>query len=469
MRIADTGVSGLIQVSVLLAACGGAPDAPGGDRTEKLVTPGLSAAIDLDPNPSIVRVNLTAQASTASFGSYGALDVATYEQSLPGPLLRAKRGDRLIVELRNDLDEPTTLHWHGVRVPNAMDGVPGETQPAVLPGETFEYDFVLPDAGLFWYHPHYAAVSQLGNGLYGPLLVDDPEDEPGLGKESVLVLSDLDESADRNRPVDEAALLAGREGSILLVNGLIHPELGVRRGERQRFRVLNAARSQYFRLGLAGHRFHLIGGDAGRFSAPLAVAEPVLGPGERLDLLLDPEGEAGDRIELEALPFSRGLPLPESSRRPLLTLVFDEPGAPAPELGALTRPVAPLDASQASVVPVSLTMSSLDAEVRMGINGVPFGEGEMLHARVGESQILEVVNESPVRHPFHLHGFTFQRLDASRMPVRPVQPKDTIDIPPLGTEHLLVHYDDRPGVWMFHCHILDHAEAGMMGMIHLEP
>jgi FtsP/CotA-like multicopper oxidase with cupredoxin domain len=262
--------------------------------------------------------------------------------------------------------------------------------------------------------------------------------------------------------------MSGSEGSIVLVNGLVHPRVSVAAGRRLRLRVLDAARSRYFKLGIAGHAFTVIGGDGGRFSAPFTVDEPVLTPGERLDLLVTPSGAEGTSLELVARPVSRGMPLPKSEEAPLvgLDLVANDRSA-SPPLPSLERAITPLDTSAAVEVPIALTLAADDTSVVMGIDGVPGTQAEPVHALVGSTQVLVVSNLTPYNHPFHLHGFFFEpRLDDGS-PLLPLERKDTIDVPPVSRVKLAVTYDDRPGMWMFHCHILDHAEAGMMGMLHV--
>jgi FtsP/CotA-like multicopper oxidase with cupredoxin domain len=457
--------------AVLLLACGASPavDEPAASQGPDLR---LAEAPDLDPDPDIVRVELVAAPTDVSVVAAGPSRVATFGGTLPGPLIRARRGNRVVALLGNEMSEPTTLHFHGIRLPNVMDGVPGETQTEVLPGETFTYDFVAPDAGLYWYHPHYASLRQVGSGLYGPLLIDDP-DEPALGDEVVLVLSDLSVEPDGSvapEVVDDATIVAGREGNVVLVNGLVQPELTIVPERRLRLRLLNAARSRYFRLGLADHEFLQIGSDGGRLESPVAVREPVVAPGERLDLLLEPRSDAAPTLELMALPFSRGIPLPASRAERLVTLRFGERGyEPSPTLPSLERDLSPIETAGATPVPLTLTVGIETSPVVMGINGVPFAAGDAIHAQVGETQVIEIKNESPLAHPFHLHGFFFQPVDENGATRHPIMLKDTIDVPPLAVERVAVKYDDRPGMWMFHCHILDHAEVGMMGMMHVMP
>jgi FtsP/CotA-like multicopper oxidase with cupredoxin domain len=455
---------------LLLAACGadGATPGRGGDPSVELVT-----ARDRDPDPDVVSVRLVAARTEQEVLPGRQTELFTYSNAFPGPLVRAKRGDRLIVELDNRLSEPTTLHFHGMRVPNAMDGVPGETQSAVLPGTTFTYDFVAPDAGVFWYHPHHESLAALGAGLFGAVLIDEPDEEPELGDEVVLVLSDLSLDAQGRREpdgVDTATMLAGNEGKVVLVNGRARPTLDATPGRRQRWRVLNAARSRYFELSLAHHSFLQIGGDGGRSEYPVEVRTPVVTPGERLDLLVEPRGAAGTFVELVALPISRGLPFPESDAVTLLDVrMIKGSGPPSPPLPALERAMTPIDASSASRIPIALTLHEGEDATSMGINGVPYVDGEPIHARVGDTQLLIVENQTPFDHPFHLHGFFFEEVDANGTAFHPLARKDTVNVRALETRRLLVHYDERPGMWMFHCHILDHAQAGMMGMVHLTP
>ena len=151
----------------------------------------LVEAEDTNPDPKIVEITLEARVAPIEIASGVRTDVWTYNGGLPGPLIRARRGDRLIVHFSNKLPQSSTVHWHGVQVPIEMDGVPGASQAPVEPGGSFTYDFIVPDAGLFWYHPHVMSAAQVGFGLYGPLLVDDPDDPVKSVDELVLVLSDI--------------------------------------------------------------------------------------------------------------------------------------------------------------------------------------------------------------------------------------------------------------------------------------
>ena len=201
----------------------------------------LAELPDLNPDPNIVEVNLVAQLADVEVAPGKRVHAWTYNGGLPGPLIRGKVGDRLIVHFKNELDQETTVHWHGVRVPIEMDGVPEISQPPVKKGETFDYDFVLRDAALYWYHPHVMSAAQVGFGLYGALLVDDPADNIGVADQVTLVLSDIGfNHKGELEPADSggsAGMVFGREGDYVLVNGRHHPVLKARPGAPQRWRI----------------------------------------------------------------------------------------------------------------------------------------------------------------------------------------------------------------------------------------
>ncbi|MCK6544752.1 multicopper oxidase family protein [Myxococcota bacterium] len=478
------GVFGLGALSIVvlaasaLAACSGdaAPgdvQPPGWDEALR-----LTEAVDLDPDPAVVHVELVAQTSTVELGA-GKVGrgLWTFSGSVPGPLIRARRGDRVRVDFVNQLPTPTTIHWHGVRVPIEMDGTPGASQPEVEPGERFTYDFVVPDAGLYWYHPHVDSAASVGFGLYGALLVSEP---PGSvedqlpADELVLVLSDVSLRADGTLlPADaggELGTLFGREGETILVNGKVRPTLGARAGRAQRWRIVNAARSRYFQLELAGHTFTRIGGDGGRMNS--AVVEPriLVIPGERADVLVTPTGNPGEILKLRWIPYDRGYGSTEyREAEDVLTIALDARPAVAPAvIPNVGAAIAPLDPAGAIPVSLHLEQLSTDGKLVLGINGLPSWDAPPIEARIGDTLRFDVTNGMDWAHPFHLHGFFFQVLDEGGAPRAPIEWKDTVDVPKLGQISVVARFDERPGMWMFHCHILDHADAGMMGMVHLQ-
>jgi FtsP/CotA-like multicopper oxidase with cupredoxin domain len=501
-----TGISGraaqrrfgiiLLSTAVAVVACGGTPAAPSGPPPPPPPAGWddgirLHPIVDRDPDPDVVEIDLEARVAPVELTPGTVVEMWTYGGDVPGPLIRVPRGGRLVVHFTNNLPEETTIHWHGVRVPADMDGVPGHSQPAVPPGGSFDYDFTVPDAGLFWYHPHVNSAAQVGDGLYGALLVEPrsgdaggahPADPPGVGggqaPELVLVLSDVfvDQGAlgDPQTGGDLGALF-GREGNDVLVNGRKGPTVLARPGQRQRWRIVNAAKSRYFQLALAGHRFTRIGGDGGLIPAAEESEMLVLAAGERADVLVTPQGDAGTALPVRWVPYDRGFGSTEF--RPELELFYvrltdDAPVVDAPPaLPETLREIAPLELGNPAIRrALSLTQTYVEGKLVLGIDGVPSWEAEPLHARVGDTEIWEITNTMDWDHPIHLHGFFFQVLDpATGLPLTGLGWKDTVNVPRQQIVAFAVRYEDRPGMWMFHCHILDHAEAGMMGMLHLAP
>lgn len=459
--------------TVAALGCGEAADPPGqpagwDDAIAMTPTP------DDNADPSVFEMNLDARVADVDLVPGGKTPAWTYGGGLPGPFIRAKVGDRLVVHFRNDLPEPTTVHWHGIRLPAAMDGTPEHSQPEVAPGETFTYDFVLPDAGLFWYHPHVHSAAQVGFGLYGALLVDDPTEPKDLGDELVLVLSDMgvrdDGTIEDPTSGGNFGTLFGREGNVLLVNGKVDPVVMARSGLRQRWRLVNAAKSRYFQLAMAGHTFTRIGGDGGFIEKPVESSMFVLAPGERADVLVTPHGSKGQTIPVRWVPFDRGYgtTFNRPEEQAFRVQIADAPEAEATAVPDTSRTISALDVSAATSVALELTSTEVNGSVVMGINGVPSWEAMPLPAMVGETQVFAVKNAMDFAHPFHVHGFFFQPLDENLAPLHPMEWKDTINVAVKETARFAVRYDDRPGMWMFHCHILDHADVGMMGMIDLQ-
>jgi FtsP/CotA-like multicopper oxidase with cupredoxin domain len=437
----------------------------------------LPEAVDTNPDPHVVEVSLEARIARVEIAPGTVVDAWTYNGGVPGPLIRVGVGERLIVHFANALPSPTTIHWHGLRVPFRMDGVPGYSQPDVKPGESFTYDFIVPDAGLFWYHPHVMSAAQVGFGLYGALLVDDTKEEVGVADEVVLVLSDMALEANGALEAPDAGgsigNVFGREGTHVLLNGREHSTLLVRSGAPQRWRIVNAAKSRYFDLDLGGSRFRQIGGDGGLQEYAVERDSLVLAPGERADVIVTPGLRPGESTELRSILVNRGFGSVES-RFPyndLLTMTAaDMPpysGGPPPEV---RRAIAPLPATGATMVDLKMALHQPpDAPATYQFHGPLSSPGHMrVRARTGETQMWSVTNNTSWSHPLHLHGFFFQVLDANGSPVRPMAWKDTVDIPFEQTVRLIVRFDDREGVagsWMLHCHILDHAESGLMGMV----
>ena len=461
-----------MTLGVAQAAANDSPQPQGWDANIR-----LPEAPDLNPDPAIVEIEMEARVATVELAPGLTVKAWTYNGLIPGPMVRVNVGDRLIVHFTNSLPDPTTVHWHGLRIPIEMDGVPGYSQPPVEPGGTFTYDFIVPDAGIYWYHPHVMSAAQVGFGLYGAFLVEDPDEDVGVSDDLVVLLSDIDlteegvlESPDTG---GSAGMAFGREGNHVLVNGKKVPSLIARSGAPQRWRVINAAKSRYFMLDLGeGHRFTKIGSDGGLLEYSVESDYVVLGAGERADVIVTPHAEPGSQLILRSQLHDRGYGSTEL--RDIEDLIeismADMPVYDMPPLPDIRRTIEPYSTAGATELKLDLTLSqdAVDGSFEYGINGLPYWDAKPVLASVGETQLWTVENTTPWSHPLHLHGFFFMKLDENGELVRPLEWKDTVDIPFKQTVKLLVKFDeDRPGTWIFHCHILDHADGGLLNAVHL--
>jgi FtsP/CotA-like multicopper oxidase with cupredoxin domain len=396
-----------------------------------------------------VTVDLDAREFNWEFSPGQSIPGFGFNGSVPGPPIEANVGDTIEVRLTNSLPQATILHWHGIRLPAEMDGT-GAVQRPVEPGETFTYRFVVPDAGTFWYHSHHNETEQIERGLYGPLIVCG-EEEPKLDGEQVLLLDDLklDDEGNIAPFGDSHEHHAGREGDILLVNGRQEPELELAGGQIERWRIVNAANTKYIRLSVGGRPFSIIGSVGGLLSEPREATEVLVTPGERIELAVGPF-EEGESIEIEGLPYDRGQ---GESERERFATVRVGPSAPsrATAAGAST-PIEPLAGAD--------TEPTRTIDMKQLMHGGHAQRDEPV--RVGELQVWELVNETGSDHPFHLHGFFFQVVDVDGEPPPVVSWEDTVNVPKKSRLRIAWLPDDRPGQWMYHCHILEHHAMGMM-------
>jgi FtsP/CotA-like multicopper oxidase with cupredoxin domain len=259
-------------------------------------------------------------------------------------------------------------------------------------------------------------------------------------------------------------LVNGREGDVLFVNGQIQPTVPIRSGEIQRWRIINASAGRYYRLGLPGHTFLHVGSDAGLFERPVPVNEILLTPSERVEVLVQGTGAPGSKSVLQTLPYDRYVPQTRPTDwdkpRDVLTLQYtaDPPMSP-PTISATLRPVPPIDATKATATRVMVLFQGF-------INGKLFDMDRVdLAAPLGATEIWQLENPLAMDHPFHLHGFSFQVLDRNGIPEPSRAWKDTVNVPKGDTVRFVVEYLDYPGRWLFHCHILDHEDGGMMGIL----
>lgn len=418
-----------------------------------------------------------------------------FDGTVPGPEIRVRQGERLRVTVDNALDEETTVHWHGIRVPNSMDGVPHLTQPPIAPGASFTYEFDTMDAGTFWYHPHQRSFEQVGRGLYGPLIVEEPA-PIRVDRDLTWVLDDWRLTKDGQISDDFGNLHDmshnGRIGNTVTINGKVPETFSVRRGERIRLRLINAANARIFGIDFDAHKPVIVAIDG----QPVAPHIPednllVLGPAMRIDVVIDMVGDVSQRYTLTD-PFYRGL------RYRLVDLVYtDTPlrdRIPDWDMQLPANPLAEPDLNDAERHEVTFNggmmggmvmqemggsmghelmgaMGSMRGMVHSGkvwfVNGIA-AEGHimdpMLTLTYGRSHIISMANATAWHHPIHFHGHSFRVLSRNGNPTAHKEWQDTVLMAP--KERIEIAFvADNPGDWMFHCHILEHQAAGMMGVI----
>jgi bilirubin oxidase len=448
-----------------VAAAALAPPARGEGLTSPPVLPNLSSA------PNTVEVNLTAEPARVTLVPGTETNVWAYNGRVPGPTLEAHEGDRVIIHFQNNLPEPTTIHWHGLHVPVEADGNPMDPIP---PGGSYDYVFTLKpgSAGTYWYHPHphQQTLWQTAHGLFGAIIVRAPDDPlPASIPEKLLILWDnrinADGSLDLPQFVSRFDLASGREGNVLFVNDQIQPTLTIRKGEVQRWRIINAAAGRYFRLSLPGHTLLYVGSDAGLFERPVEVSDILLASAERVELLVRGTGDPGSAAILQSLPYDRYdptyRPTDWNTTHNLLTLQYstEEPIAP-PAIPTTLRPVAALDPARA------VATRKIDFYNGL-INGKQFSLTRVdVTAKLNTTEVWQILNPNADDHPFHLHGFSFQVLDSKGVPIPAWE--DTVNVPKNGSVRIVVEFRDYPGKRMFHCHILSHEDGGMMGILEVQ-
>lgn len=415
-------------------------------------------------NPKVVEYHLEASAFSWEVSIGKSIEAWGFNKQVPGPELRANVGDTVVVKVTNNLNEPTTIHWHGVRLTTGMDGTDAVQKP-ISPGETFEYRFVVPDAGTFWYHSHVNETVQMERGMYGALIVEDST-EIVTDAERVFIIDDMKLNTEGaftkprwfiQRVVERHD---GRQGDTLLINGKENPTIQMFAGQRERWRFINASSARYFVLNLDGREFAIIGSDGGLLESPRPVRSQLITPGERFDIIVGPFDE-GDVFSLESLRYNR-MTFLKPKREKFGTILV---GRPAPSIAHVpnTLRIIPQLAGPHAKVNRRVVLSvgpSLKDGMDFLINGSTHVNDKPV--KVGDLQVWEIVNASLMDHPFHLHGFFFQVLEENGEKPDFKAWKDTINLKPRSKVKIAWMPDNRPGTWMYHCHILEHHEAGMM-------
>jgi FtsP/CotA-like multicopper oxidase with cupredoxin domain len=425
---------------------------------------------------------LTAAPTTLQLIHTHTTEAWCYAGKLPGPLIEVYEGDTLNVEFVNGLPQPSTVHWHGVPVPNDQDGGPAQL---VAAGSRRTYRFTLPkgSAGTYWYHPHphHMTAEQVFRGLAGTLIVRAKEDPLQALPETHLLFSDLKlDVQGAIAPNDVMDWMNGREGQFVLVNGQLRPTLHVH--VPQRWRLWNACSARY--LNLSGVPMVLVGTDGGLLEAPQSIDTLLLAPGERAEVVVMPPSGT-QHVNLTALAYQRGKMSMNhdavTEKDSVLAHVTLSGPAPFP-LPQKLRDIEPLGepvVTRQVLFTEVMDMDNMRLNPETGrpegmqflINGKSFDHDRAdFTGRVGEVELWEVINASDMDHPFHLHGTQFQVVNRQTgFDVTP-EPflawRDTVNVKPGQAVRLKVRFD-LPGDWMFHCHILEHEDLGMMGVIRI--
>jgi FtsP/CotA-like multicopper oxidase with cupredoxin domain len=432
----------LLQGGAAIAACGLVGPVAGAGRS-----PSRTVDYELEARPAVVE--LAGQP----------VRLLTYNGLFPGPLLRAREGDRLRVRLINRLDEPTNLHFHGLHVSPA--GNADNVFVDVPPGQSFTYELIVPPGygGTFWYHPHRhgALARQLWRGLAGPLVIDPLSPPAALAatEEQILVFKDITVADGSPAPHRGADWARGKSGRLVLVNGEVRPQLRPR-DPLVRLRLINACNARMLLLARAnGKPLQVIAHDGHLLAAPRPLEEVLLMPAQRLDLLLALDG-AGP-VTIVHKPYNRGAQREPSRTEPLFSVQPPAQGA-TPVLPMRLATVERLDPSAVAVRrSFRMAMAFLAAD----------GHGQLapIAARQGDLELWEITNVDTQDHVFHLHTWPFQVWRRDGVAATDPGWRDTINLVPGERVELLIPFRDFAGRSVFHCHIAEHGDAGMMGII----
>ncbi len=463
-----------MPVATLLSQCASRRQSPSWQRLKS-----QNGRLDL---------SLKAQAGPIQLANQQA-NLLSYNGQVPGPILELRGGDRVRLTLDNQLSAPTNLHYHGLHISPDIDNVFRE----IPPGEKYRYEFEVPQdhpAITGWYHPHYhlMVADQVFGGLAGPLIIRGELDEiPELQQatEAILVLQDfaLDDSGEP-LAIHPLAERWGREGDLLLGNGQQNPVIELPQNGLLRLRLINASASRIYQLQLPEHPWYLMATDRGAIAEPRELETLTLSPGERAELLIPGDRPPGN-YAIESLPYDRGtgemmaafgeqifqmsgVVQPRQQTIATLRYVTSDRSEPLP-LPKQLLPVDPLPSP--SRTREFLLDHGLDFEAGVTgftINGKSFMAGRVnTQVKLGETEDWRIINKASLDHPFHLHTNRFQVVSRNGKPEKNLAWKDTVAIAGYETVTLRVRFDDFVGKTVYHCHILDHEDYGMMGIVEI--
>jgi len=393
----------------------------------------------------------------------------------PAPILKAKQGEVLRIEFVNKLDMATTIHWHGIRIVNAMDGVPFLTQAPIQPGETFIYEFTPPDAGTFWYHPHMHSVEQLGKGLVGLLIVEERE-KPDFDFDESFALKNWHLNEDgtfKPLSIPRYAARMGTPGNYETVNGLHKPVVDVPAGGWLRLRFANIDNTLVYKLAVKDHPAYVVAIDANPLPEPLLLKDYSIGAGMRVDIIIKAPKNVGEDIIVQNGKGKLFFTL--LALKTVASTVRNRDKAPRLPLNPLPEP----DLKNAetkgfvfewegAVTPISKQGKAqhkfwtINRRSWSGMSEQQQPE-PLAVLQLGKTYIFDLKNNTPHMHPIHLHGVMFKVLKSSKKKIHP-HFADTVLL--AKNERVKIAFvADNPGNWMYHCHVIEHMKTGLMGYI----
>ena len=411
-----------------------------------------------------IEVNLAAKKSEIELIPDFKTEAWSYNGQIPGPEIRVRLGEKVKINFTNQLPQETTIHFHGVRLPNKMDGVPGITQDPIPVNGKFTYEFTPKDAGTFWFHPHVRSAEQVEKGLYGILIVEDPND-PQFAQDKAIVLDDwrlLDNGQIDPRFVTSGDLAHdGRWGNIISVNGKTGEIINIREGERIRLRFINSSNGRVYKLNFGSLSAQAIAVDGLKVNKTFSPQNYEIAPGNRLDIEFIANSESKTVIQdtftrssydLVTINVEGKVETTDKTVTPLQKHFPNWSNAITFEPDHIYR----LNARQGGMYGIEWT-----------INDKAHPNVEAITLKAGKFSKLRFINESARLHPMHLHGQFFRVLTRNGQKVDEPYWRDTVLIHSRETVDIGIVPLDK-GTWMSHCHVLEHAEAGMMSLIKVE-
>lgn len=400
----------------------------------------------------------------------GSTPALSFNGGYPSPVIRAKQHQPVRIRVVNQLNEPTTIHWHGMRIPIGMDGVPFLSQPPIMPGDTFDYEFTPPDAGSFWYHPHMNSVEQLGKGLVGALIVDEAE-KPDFDADLVLCMKNWhikDDGSFTALTTPQNAFRMGTPGRVMTINGEMHPTYDVPAGGAIRVRLLNVDNTLVYDVTSTDSDAQIIAIDGNPIAQPRTLGNHLIAPGMRLDLGVIAPSKAGGTVTFKhknkPLVTLRAVTSKLKDRR-LPTLPLNPIPAPDLENAETIRFAFEWNANITPIHKDGKVNYNFWTMNRRSWEGMSKGNipAPLAKLELGKTYIFELANLTQYHHPIHIHGHTFTVLKSNKKAITPFH-TDTVL---LGQNETVIAalVADNPGRWMYHCHIIEHLKTGFMGYV----